>query len=133
MRSPAKLWHWRHGSRPDQRTLMAEPRRCCRRHWATPLTRSCDEKRRPLPPVPQPRILPRVSAPFLKSGDPYSPARDEAPMRKYRRIWRAMLIALAGGGALSGCYYDAYTGLWYSYPQYYYPYPTGYPYGPGYP
>jgi len=54
-------------------------------------------------------------------------------MRKYRRIWRAMLIALAGGGALSGCYYDAYTGLWYSYPQYYYPYPTGYPYGPGYP
>jgi hypothetical protein len=54
-------------------------------------------------------------------------------MGKYRRAWRAVLIALIGGGALSGCYYDAYTGLWYAYPPYYYPYPTAYPYGPGYP
>ena len=45
-------------------------------------------------------------------------------MRKYRRVWRAVLIALVGAGALSGCYYDAYTGLWYAYPPYYYPYPT---------
>jgi len=54
-------------------------------------------------------------------------------MRKYRRAWRALLIALVGGSALSGCYYDAYTGLWYAYPPYYYPYPMAYPYGPGYP
>ena len=54
-------------------------------------------------------------------------------MRKYRRVWRAALIALLGAGALSGCYYDAYTGLWYAYPPYYYPYPMAYPYGPGYP
>jgi hypothetical protein len=54
-------------------------------------------------------------------------------MWKYRRVWRAVLIALVGGGALSGCYYDAYTGLWYTYPPYYYPYPMAYPYGPGYP
>jgi hypothetical protein len=58
-------------------------------------------------------------------------------MRKYRRVWRAALIALLGAGALSGCYYDAYTGLWYAYPPfgypypYPYPYPTAYPYGPG--
>ena len=55
-------------------------------------------------------------------------------MRKYRRLWRAVLIALAGAGALSGCYYDPYTGYWYGYPPYYtYPYPTAYPYGTGYP
>jgi hypothetical protein len=56
-------------------------------------------------------------------------------MRKYRRVWRAVLIALVGAGVLSGCYYDAYTGLWYAYPPYYYPYPypMAYPYGPGYP
>jgi hypothetical protein len=53
-------------------------------------------------------------------------------MRKYGRVWRAALIALLGAGALSGCYYDAYTGLWYAYPPYY-PYPMAYPYGPGYP
>ena len=54
-------------------------------------------------------------------------------MWKYRRVWRAVLIALVGGSALSGCYYDAYTGLWYAYPPYYYPYPypMAYPYGPG--
>jgi len=50
-------------------------------------------------------------------------------MRKYRRLCRAALIALAGAGALSGCYYDPYTGLWYAYPPYY-PYPMAYPYGP---
>jgi hypothetical protein len=60
-------------------------------------------------------------------------------MRKYRRVWRAAFIALLGAGALSGCYYDAYTGLWYAYPPlgypypYAYPYPMAYPYGPGYP
>jgi hypothetical protein len=53
-------------------------------------------------------------------------------MRKYRRLWRAALIALAAAGALSGCYYDPYTGLWYAYAPYY-PYPMAYPYGPGYP
>jgi hypothetical protein len=52
-------------------------------------------------------------------------------MRRYRRVCRAVLIALVGAGALSGCYYDAYTGLWYAYPPYYYPYPMAYPYGPG--
>ena len=54
-------------------------------------------------------------------------------MRKYWRTVRAVLIAVLGGGALYGCYYDAYTGLWYAYPPYYYPYPMAYPYGPGYP
>jgi hypothetical protein len=54
-------------------------------------------------------------------------------MRRSRRLWRAMLIALAGAGALSGCYYDPFTGYWYAYPPYYYPYPMAYPYGPGYP
>jgi hypothetical protein len=54
-------------------------------------------------------------------------------MRNYRRVWRALLIALVGAGALSGCYYDPYTGYWYAYPPYYYPYPMAYPYGPGYP
>jgi len=51
-------------------------------------------------------------------------------MRSSRRFWRAMLIALAGAGALSGCYYDPYTGYYYSYPPY--PYLWGYPYGYGY-
>ena len=54
-------------------------------------------------------------------------------MRKYWRTVRAVLIAVVGGGALCGCYYDAYTGLWYAYSPYYYPYPMAYPYGPGYP
>jgi len=40
-------------------------------------------------------------------------------------VWRAMLIALVGAGALSGCYYDPFTGYWYAYPPYYYPYPMG--------
>jgi hypothetical protein len=53
-------------------------------------------------------------------------------MSRCRRVWRVMLIALVGAGALSGCYYDPYTGYWYGYPPYY-PYPTAYPYGPGYP
>jgi hypothetical protein len=48
-------------------------------------------------------------------------------------VWWAALIALAGAGALSGCYYDPYTGYWYASPPYYYPYPMAYPYGPGYP
>ena len=48
-------------------------------------------------------------------------------------MWRAMLIALAGAGALSGCYYDPFTGYWYAYPPYYSPDPTAYPYGPVYP
>ena len=47
-------------------------------------------------------------------------------------MWRAMLIALAGAGALSGCYYDPFTGYWYAYPPYY-AYPMAYSYGPGYP
>jgi hypothetical protein len=51
-------------------------------------------------------------------------------MRNSRRFWRVMLIALAGAGALSGCYYDPYTGYSYPYPPY--PYPWGYPYGYGY-
>ena len=53
-------------------------------------------------------------------------------MRRYGRVWRAVLIALTGAGALSGCYYDPYTGGWYASPPYY-PYPMAYPYGPGYP
>ena len=48
-------------------------------------------------------------------------------------MWRAMLIALVGAGALSGCYYDPFTGYWYANPPYYYPYPMAYPYGPAYP
>src|ERR1700746_1410481 len=108
-------------------------RPCCRQQSETPLTHSCDEKPRPLPPVRRPKILPRVSAPFLKSDDPHSPAKDEAVIRKYRPAWRALLVAVLGAGALSGCYYDAYTGLWYAYPPYYYPYPVAYSYGPRYP
>jgi hypothetical protein len=53
-------------------------------------------------------------------------------MRRYGRVWRAVLIALTGAGALSGCYYDPYTGGWYASPPYY-PYPVAYPYGAGYP
>jgi hypothetical protein len=51
-------------------------------------------------------------------------------MRNSRRLWRAILIALAGAGALAGCYYDPYTGYSYPYPPY--PYPPAYPYGYGY-
>jgi hypothetical protein len=55
-----------------------------------------------------------------------------------RRLWRAVLIAVAGAGALSGCYYDPYTGYYYPYPGYYpyppsYPYAWRYPYSPAYP
>jgi hypothetical protein len=53
-------------------------------------------------------------------------------MRKCRRVWRAMLIVLVGAGALSGCYYDPYTGYWYPAAGYY-PYPWAYPFPPGYP
>jgi hypothetical protein len=53
-------------------------------------------------------------------------------MRDTRGIWRAVLIALVGAGALSGCYYDSYTGYWRPYPGYYpnlgyYPFPWQYP------
>jgi hypothetical protein len=59
-------------------------------------------------------------------------------MTRCRRAWRAVLIALVGAGALSGCYYDPYTGYYYPYPGYYpyppsYPYAWRYPYSPGYP
>jgi len=53
-------------------------------------------------------------------------------MTRYRRVWGAALIALTGAGALSGCYYDPYTGYYYAYPAYY-PYPWGYPYAGRYP
>jgi hypothetical protein len=52
-------------------------------------------------------------------------------MSRRRRVWRAMMIAVVGAGALSGCYYDPYTGYWYGYPPY--PYPWAYPYASGYP
>ena len=52
-------------------------------------------------------------------------------MRGFRRIWWVVLIALVGAGALSGCYYDAYTGYWRPYPWYYL-YAWSYPYY-GYP
>ena len=52
-------------------------------------------------------------------------------MRGFRRIWWAVLIAFVGAGALSGCYYDYYTGYWRPYP-WYYPYAWSYPYY-GYP
>ena len=112
--------------------LAAGPRDCCRRRSATPSTPSYGARRRALPPVRQPRILPRVSAPLSTSAGRCSPAKGETVMRKYRRVLRAALIALVGAGALSGCYYDPYTGYWYAYPPYY-PYPMAYPYGPGYP
>ena len=53
-------------------------------------------------------------------------------MRDISRRWRAVLIALVGAGALSGCYYDAYAGYWRPYPGYYpnlgyYPFPWPYP------
>jgi hypothetical protein len=56
---------------------------------------------------------------------------DAMLMRRFRRIWWRVLIALVGAGALSGCYYDAYTGYWRPYP-WYYPYAFSYPYY-GYP
>ena len=52
-------------------------------------------------------------------------------MRRYRR-WRSLLVVLAGAAALSGCYYDPYTGYSYPYPLFY-PYPYPYPYRPLYP
>jgi hypothetical protein len=42
-------------------------------------------------------------------------------MRRLRLRWAA-LFGLASAAALSGCYYDPYTG-------YFYPYPPPYPYG----
>ena len=51
-------------------------------------------------------------------------------MKKSRRVRRAMLIAVVASALLSGCYYDPYTGYYYSYPPY--PYLWGYPYGYGY-
>jgi len=45
------------------------------------------------------------------------------------RLWRMSVILLASAGGLAGCYYDPYTGAYYSYP----PYPYGYPYRPPYP
>ncbi|MGH7030528.1 MAG: hypothetical protein ACREE9_09105, partial [Stellaceae bacterium] len=49
-------------------------------------------------------------------------------MRRFR-LWLAMLVLLVGAGALSGCYYDPYTGGYYPYP----PSPYPYPYRPPYP
>jgi hypothetical protein len=53
-------------------------------------------------------------------------------MGKWRRGWRAALIAAIGTAALSSCYYDAYTGYWRPYPAYYpnlgyYPFPWAIP------
>src|SRR5215471_1769702 len=87
---------------------------------------------RALPLAPRPRILPKGCAPFGKNAGPYSAVREDA-MRRCRRVWRAILIALVGAGALSGCYYDPYTGYWYGYPPYPYPYPGAYPYAYRYP
>ena len=42
------------------------------------------------------------------------------------RLWRAILIVLASASGLAGCYYDPYSGGYYSYPLY----PYGYPYRP---
>jgi hypothetical protein len=44
------------------------------------------------------------------------------------RLWLAMLVLLAGAGALSGCYYDPNTGGYYPYPPYPYPSQPAYPY-----
>jgi hypothetical protein len=44
------------------------------------------------------------------------------------RLWRALLVVLVSAGALSGCYYDPYTGGYYPYPPYPYPYHPPYPY-----
>jgi hypothetical protein len=54
-------------------------------------------------------------------------------MKISRRVWRAVLVGAAGAGALSGCYYDPYSGYYYPYSTspwgYYYPYGyrNGYP------
>ena len=45
------------------------------------------------------------------------------------RFWARVLFVLASAAALSGCYYDPYTGGYYPYP----PYPYPYPYRPPYP
>lgn len=45
------------------------------------------------------------------------------------RLCLAILVVLVGAGALSGCYYDPYTGGYYPYPPYPYPsQPAYYPY-----
>lgn len=51
---------------------------------------------------------------------------------KFRRLRWKLLVALAGAGLLSGCYYYPYGYYpWgYPYPQ---PYAWGSPYSPGYP
>ena len=48
------------------------------------------------------------------------------------RLGRALLVVAIGAGALSGCYYDPYTGYSYPYmvPPYPYPPPYGYPPAP---
>jgi hypothetical protein len=48
---------------------------------------------------------------------------------RWCRFWAVALTLLASAGALSGCYYDPYTGGYYPYP----PYPYPYPYRPPYP
>jgi hypothetical protein len=52
-------------------------------------------------------------------------------------VWVALGVGLTGMAALSGCYWDPYTGYVYPYPAPLYPYaaPPPYPYGgpPPYP
>jgi hypothetical protein len=50
---------------------------------------------------------------------------NEEDAMRYCRNWQAILIALAGAGMLSGCYYDPNTGLTSPYPP-----PYGYPQPP---
>jgi hypothetical protein len=54
-------------------------------------------------------------------------------MTRFRRVGLAVLIALVGAGALSGCYYDAFAGYWRPCPWYYgYAWGCPYPYYPYY-
>jgi hypothetical protein len=46
---------------------------------------------------------------------------------------RSMLIVAADAAGLSGCYYDAYAGAYYSFPPYPYPFAYPDPYRPPYP
>jgi hypothetical protein len=51
-------------------------------------------------------------------------------MKASCRVWRAVLIAAVGAGALSGCYYDPYLGYYHWGPPYPWGYGAyGYPYG----